>query len=134
MVFLMTDDESLPLEEIMTLIRSFVAERNWETFHKPSALAVSASVEMGELLEKFQWLTNEEIIELLENEEYREGLADEIADVIIYLLRLCEVTGIKPTTAILNKLKKNELKYPANEWRDKIPDKVRNRCSKPRHS
>ena len=125
-MFLMTDDESLPLEEIMALIRSFVAERNWEPFHKPSALAVSASVEMGELLEKFQWLTNDEIIEMLENEEYREGLADEIADVIIYLLRLGEVTGIKPTTAILHKMKKNEQKYPASEWRDKIPDKVRN--------
>ena len=110
----------------MTLIRSFVAERNWNSFHKPSALAVSAAVEMGELLEKFQWLTNDEIIDMLENDAYREGLGDEIADVIIYLLRLCDVTGINPTTAILHKMKKNELKYPASEWRDRIPDKVRN--------
>ena len=126
MVFLMNDSESQSLEEIMTLIRSFVAERNWESFHRPSALAVSAAVEMGELLEKFQWLTNDEIIEMLENEEYREGLADEIADVLIYLLRLCDVTGINPTWAIRQKMKKNEKKYPSSEWRDKIPDKVRN--------
>ena len=122
----MNDGESQSLEEIMVLIRSFTAERNWESFHRPSALAVSAAVEMGELLEKFQWLTNDEILELLENKEYREGLADEIADVIIYLLRLCDVTGISPTWAIKHKIKKNEKKYPSNEWRDKIPDKVRN--------
>ena len=122
----MNDGEGQSLEEIMALIRSFTVERNWESFHRPSALAVSAAVEMGELLEKFQWLTNEEILEMLENEKYREGLADEIADVMIYLLRLCDVTSIDPTWAITQKIKKNEKKYPSSEWRDKIPDKVRN--------
>lgn len=121
----MPSDESCTLEEITTLIRAFAIERNWESFQKPSALAISAAVEMGELLEKFQWLTDDEITKLLDNSDYREGLADEIADVMIYLLRIFDVTGINPTTAIKQKMKKNELKYPAEEWKDKIPDKVR---------
>ena len=121
----MPSDESYTLEEITTLIRAFVIERNWESFQKPSALAVSAAIEMGELLEKFQWLTTDEISELLGNSEYREGLADELADVMIYLLRIFDTTGINPTESIIQKMKKNELKYPAEEWKDKIPDKVR---------
>ena len=80
---------------------------------------------MGELLEKFQWLTTDEIRDLLDNSEYREGLADELADVMIYLLRIFDTTGINPTNAIIQKMKKNELKYPVEEWKDKIPDKVR---------
>lgn len=119
-------DESSSLEELMTLIRHFVQERDWEGFQKPAALAMSASIEMGELLERFQWLSDDEIIKLLEDSMYRESLADEIADVVVYMLRLCDTTGIDPTDAILRKLEKNKQKYPLDEWKGRIPDKIRN--------
>ncbi|MFW9952932.1 MAG: nucleotide pyrophosphohydrolase [Candidatus Thorarchaeota archaeon] len=120
------NDEDLTLENLTILIREFIQERGWEGFQKPSSLAVSAAIELGELLERFQWLTHEEIDNLLRSEEYRKSIADEMADVIIYMLRLADTTGIEPTKAILEKLEKNKSKYPANKWRGRIPDKVRN--------
>ena len=66
------------------------------------------------------------IADLLNNEEYRSSIADEIADVMIYILRIADTSRIDPTQAILEKLRKNEQKYPVDEWADRIPDKVRN--------
>jgi NTP pyrophosphatase (non-canonical NTP hydrolase) len=109
----------------MGLIREFVDERDWHRFHKPSALAVSAAIEMGELLELFQWRTDEQVADALEDPKYRESLSQEIADVLIYLLRLADTTGIDPTVAIVEKLKKSALKYPSEEWRGRAPDKSR---------
>ncbi|MHA2425403.1 MAG: nucleotide pyrophosphohydrolase [Candidatus Thorarchaeota archaeon] len=119
-------DESRTLEDIMTLVRKFVQERDWEGFQKPSSLALSAAIEVGELLERFQWLTHEEIAELLEKEDYRRSIEDEIADVMIYMIRIADTIGIRPTDAILSKLEKNKSKYPVDEWKGKIPDKIRN--------
>ncbi|MFW9848449.1 MAG: nucleotide pyrophosphohydrolase [Candidatus Thorarchaeota archaeon] len=118
-------NESHSLEDLMALVREFVQARNWESFQKPSSLAVSAAIETGELLERFQWLTHEEIAVLLNDEDYRISIEDEIADVMIYMIRLADTIGIEPTRAILRKLKKNESKYPVKDWKGKIPDKVR---------
>ena len=120
------EKESHSLEDLMALVREFVQERDWEGFQKPSSLAISAAIETGELLERFQWLTHEEITELLKNEDYRMSVADEIADVMIYMLRLADTIGIEPSRAILRKLEKNKSKYPVEDWKGKIPDKVRN--------
>ncbi len=109
----------------MALVRKFIQERDWEHFQKPSALAMSASIEMGELLERFQWLSDDEITNLLEDDQYRESIADEIADVAIYLIRLADTTRVPLTDAILRKMKKNETKYPVGTWKGRIPDKVR---------
>ncbi len=81
---------------------------------------------MGELLERFQWLSHEDIAELLSKDDYRMSIEDEIADVMIYMIRLADTIGIKPTQAILRKLEKNKAKYPVEDWKGKIPDKVRN--------
>ena len=116
-------DESPTLEELMALIRTFIQERDWEHFQKPSALALSGS---GELLERFQWLSDDEISKLLEDDQYRESIADEIADVVIYMIRLADTTGVHLTNAILRKMRKNATKYPAEKWKGRIPDKVRN--------
>lgn len=113
------------LEDLMNIIRKFIEERNWQSFQKPSSLALSAVIELGELLELFQWLTHEEIDIHLENEEYRASIAEELADVFIYLLRIADTTSINPTHAILDKMMKNAQKYPVKDWRGKIPDKVK---------
>ncbi len=109
-------------EEITRLIREFVDERDWNQYHKPAALAVSASIEAGELLELFQWKTDEEVRESLQSEKYRTALADEIADVMIYLLRLADTVGIDAARAIADKMKKNAAKYPASRFQGVRPD------------
>ncbi|ACJ15508.1 nucleotide pyrophosphohydrolase [Thermococcus onnurineus NA1] len=86
--------------------------RGWAKYHTPKNLAISAVVELGELLEHFQWETDEEILELAENPTKREAIADEIADVIIYLTLLAHELGIDLDEAVKRKLEKNEEKYP----------------------
>ncbi|MFX0055882.1 MAG: nucleotide pyrophosphohydrolase [Promethearchaeota archaeon] len=120
----MSQDER-SLEYLILRIREFVEERGWEKYQKPGSLAVSASIETGELLELFQWLNDDEIDQYLKDEHYRSKLASEIADVMIYILRLADVTGINPFDAILNKMKENEKKYPSDEWHSRIPSKTK---------
>jgi len=117
--------DSVPtLDELISLIRDFVHERNWEQYNKPSALAVSASIEMGELLELFQWKSDDDVKAALEDKEFTEALAGEIADVMVYLLRICDKAGIDPTNAIVEKMKRNSKKYPIEEWEGKAPSKL----------
>ena len=117
-------DEEPSLNQLTHAIRKFVSDRNWQSFQKPNALAQSIAIEIGELLELFQWLSEGEIGELLSSDEYIEALSDEIADILIYTLRLADVSGIDPSKSILNKMKKNEQKYPQKEWTGRIPDKI----------
>lgn len=117
--------DSVPtLDELISLIRDFVRERNWEQYNKPSALAVSASIEMGELLELFQWKSDDEVKEALQDKSFNNALAGEIADVMVYLLRICDKAGIDPTKAIVQKMKRNSEKYPVEEWKGKAPSKL----------
>jgi NTP pyrophosphatase (non-canonical NTP hydrolase) len=113
------------LQDLMSIIREFVKERGWERYHRPESLAVSASIEIGELLELFQWLDDGEIEQYLKDDGFRFRLASEIADVMIYLLRLADVTGINPSDAILDKMKENEKKYPSDKWHSRIPSKTK---------
>lgn len=91
-------------------LQQFADERDWNRFHSPKNLAMALSVEAAELVEIFQWLTEAESVAL--DNERRGALADEIADVQIYLLRLAAVTGIDIESAVETKLVKNARKYP----------------------
>lgn len=117
-------DSDLSLDELISLIRDFVVERNWEQYNKPAALAVSASIEMGELLELFQWKSDDDVRKALEDEEFIASLEGEIADVMVYLLRICDKAGINPSKAIVEKMKRNAEKYPADVWKGKAPSKL----------
>lgn len=101
------------LSELTRLLIEFRERREWRKYHTPKNLAISAAVEIGELLELFQWRSDEEIARLLESEEYRERVGEEISDVIIYLLTLAHECGVDIERAILSKIEKNERKYPA---------------------
>jgi len=96
---------------VVTALLEFRRKRNWEQFHKPKELASALTIEAGELLEVFQWKTDEEVTRLL-NRSSRERVLDEIADVAIVLSYLCHDLGIDLNAAVLSKLKKNEVKYP----------------------
>lgn len=90
-------------------LRDFSAERGWGRNHNPKSLVMALSVEVGELMEHFQWLTEEESFQPTD----REGVQEELADVMIYLLQLSDRLGIDVTEAVLKKIYLNSLKYPA---------------------
>ena len=111
------------LAELSEMIREFVIERDWEQYNHPLNLAISTSIEAGELLEMFQWKTKADVDEALKNEEFRKALASEIADVLIYLLRVADTSGIDPTRAVIEKMKLNREKYPISSWEGRAPSR-----------
>lgn len=100
-----------PLKSLTEDLRRFAAERDWDKYHTPKNLAMALSVEASELAEIFQWLTEKESRELPSDQ--REHVAEEISDVLLYLLRLADRFGIDVAAAARAKMKKNALKYPA---------------------
>jgi len=98
------------MEQLKERPRQFAKERDWEQFHSPKNLAIALSVEVAEILEHFQWLTDEVSNQVAE--EVRLKLKDEIGDVLIYLVRLADKLAIDPIEAALEKNEKNKLKYP----------------------
>ena len=98
-------------------LRLFAAERDWDQFHSPKNLATALAVEAAEILEHFQWLTEEQSRSL--PEERRAEVADELADVLLYLVRLSDKLGIDLLAAADRKLQKNGLKYPVEKSKGK---------------
>lgn len=96
-------------------IRQFAAERDWDQFHSPKNLAIALSVETSELLENFQWLTEADSGRL--PPEKREQVRDEMADVLIYLVRLADKLDVDLLDAAAKKIAKNAVKYPADQVR-----------------
>ncbi|NNU94327.1 nucleotide pyrophosphohydrolase [Geobacillus sp. NFOSA3] len=98
------------MKHLQQKIIEFRDARNWKQFHTPKDLAISLSLEAGELLENFQWKSSEEAVKTnLEN------IKDEIADVVIYALLLSHELGIDMEKAVMDKIKKNEQKYPVEK-------------------
>jgi dCTP diphosphatase len=102
-------------ENLREQLREFAAARDWDQFHSPKNLAMALSVEAGELLETFQWLTEEQSSVLAP--ESLAAASDEIADVLLYLIRLSDKLGIDPIAAVNRKLLSNAQKYPADKAR-----------------
>ncbi len=103
------------LDTLRDALRAFARARDWEPFHTPKNLAMALSVEAAELLEQFQWLTPEESAAL--DRIRREAVAQEIADVLIYLTRLADVLNIDPLAAAFAKIELNARKYPVEKSR-----------------
>jgi dCTP diphosphatase len=102
-------------ENLREQLREFAAARDWDQFHSPKNLAMALSVEAGELLESFQWLTEEQSRRLAP--EALAAASDEVADVLLYLIRLSDKLGIDPIAAANRKLLANAKKYPAAKAR-----------------
>jgi len=100
------------LNELIKKIRKFREERDWDQYHSPKNLAMALMVEAGELAELFQWLTQEQS-NTLPPDKLAE-VKEEIGDVLIYLVNLCDKLGIDPMQAAFDKLEKNREKYPAS--------------------
>ena len=103
------------LTALTFLLQEFANEREWNQFHSPKNLAMALSVETSELMEHFQWLTEEQSDSLQEKKLMQ--IREEIGDVLIYLTLLAHRLGIEPLDAAFEKLEVNRIKYPVKKAR-----------------
>ncbi len=94
------------MKDVIKTLITFRDDRNWSQFHTPNNLAKSITLEAAELLENFQWQDQTPDIA---------NIKDELADIMSYCLLMCEHYGFDPTTILLDKIKKNEAKYPVDQ-------------------
>lgn len=113
-------DEQTTVSELRQLMAQFVAERDWGQFHSPKNLAMSMAIEASELMEHFQWLTNEQSEEI--DASVRHEVGEELADVVCYAVSLANSLDIDIASAVFQKMEKNRLKYPVDKFRGRYGD------------
>lgn len=106
------------INDIQKQLARFAEERNWDQFHTPKNLSMALAAEAAELLEIFQWLTDEQSKEIVNNEKEMTMIRQEIADIFIYLVRLADKLGVDIEKAVHEKIEMNEQKYPVKLSRD----------------
>jgi dCTP diphosphatase len=106
------------LESLREKVARFADERDWDQFHNPKNLAMALAGETGELIEHFQWLTPGQAAAL--SRETRDEVALEAADILLFLVRLCDKLGIDLAAAADRKLLLNAQKYPVEKARGKM--------------
>ena len=117
------NDSKTAIAELRKIVERFVDERDWHRFHTPKNLAMSLAIEAAELMEHFQWLTPVQSWAVAEEQDKRSAVADELADVFCYLLAMANELGVDLSSALAEKMVKNERKYPACEYRGRFgPD------------
>ncbi|HBO0353838.1 TPA: nucleotide pyrophosphohydrolase [Pseudomonas aeruginosa] len=107
-----------PLVDVSQLaekLEQFANDRNWAQFHSPKNLAMALSGEVGELTEIFQWMTEDASKEAARNPETAQAVKDELADVLMYVVRLASTLGVDLNAAVQQKLKVNGEKYPVEK-------------------
>ena len=105
------------MDTLIQELRTFAAERDWQQYHSPKNLSMALAVEAAELMEHFQWLTEAQSEALPEAK--LAAVREEIGDVLIYLVRLCDRLGVDPLQAAMDKVRANRRKYPADRVRGK---------------
>lgn len=103
------------IENLNTVLKQFAIERDWEQFQSPKNLSMALIVEAAELVEHFQWLTEEKSYKL--SKEKHQEVAYEMADILLYLIRLSERLDVDLITAAQEKIEINEKRYPADKVR-----------------
>lgn len=110
-------DSTTTLTELRTLVRDFVEERDWRQFHSPKNLSMSLAIEAAELMEHFQWLDVPASREAANDPARLAPIGEELADVLCYAFALANELGLDIATIVRDKMAKNALKYPAEEFR-----------------
>ncbi|MEZ5727436.1 MAG: nucleotide pyrophosphohydrolase [Burkholderiaceae bacterium] len=107
----------MDIEPLARELRRFADERDWNQFHTPKNLATAISIEASELLELFQWTRGSGSWDELDEPKLRARVQEEIADVILYLIRFADLAGIDLQQVAWAKLNRNAEKYPASKFR-----------------
>ena len=110
-------DEKITLQDLKERMATFVRERDWEQFHNPKNLSMSIAIEAGELMEHFQWLTEQQSKQL--DAEALQEIGEELADIVIYSLSMANYLQLDLSATVLAKMAKNRLKYPKDQVRGK---------------
>lgn len=108
------NEGGMDIEALQKVLQDFADARAWDQFHSPKNLAMALSVEASELLEIFQWLNDDAASRIAEDEVAKQRVAEELADVAIYLLRLADKVGVDLEASIQAKIIRNGEKYPAD--------------------
>ncbi len=111
--------KDIAMDELSRKIREFCRTRDWERYHTPKNLSMSIAIESAELMEIFQWLTAEESAPNKIAQKMKSAIEDEIADIMIYSIRIAQVLDFDPLKAIEKKIEKNNLKYPVDKSKGK---------------
>ena len=102
----------MDVHKIQKMLSDFAKKRNWEKFHSLKNLAISINIESSELLEIFQWESNNEIYKKIKMKAFKDKVSDEVADVLLYLLRFSDIAKLDLEKICVKKIKKNAKKYP----------------------
>jgi len=105
-------DSDTTLTQLRDEVQQFADERNWNQYHTPKNLGMSIAIEAAEIMEHFQWYSNEQSVELVKDGNTRNLVADELADVMIYCLLLANQADIDISSAVKTKLERNKGRYP----------------------
>ena len=108
----MGSDKITTIGELRDMVQAFVDERDWERYHNSKNLALSIAIEAAEIMEQFQWLTQEESNAVKRDPERSKLVQDELADVMIYCFALANQAEIDISSAVRSKLSRNEGRYP----------------------
>jgi NTP pyrophosphatase (non-canonical NTP hydrolase) len=100
------------LNDLQRELREFAAQRDWQRFHTPKNLVMALAGEVGELVELFQWLTPQESAEVMAQPDQADRVREEVADVFSYLLQLADTLDVDLASALREKIRQNEQKYP----------------------
>ncbi len=109
----------MDIKHLQKRVIDFRNKRNWKQFHNPKDLAISLNLEAAEVLEHFQWKTETEIAEYLKKAANKKALAEELCDVLFWILTMAHDLEIDMPKAFEQKMKKNEKKYPVNKSKGK---------------
>jgi NTP pyrophosphatase (non-canonical NTP hydrolase) len=108
-------DKQTKVEDLKELVNKFVAEREWGQYHNPKDLAIGLVTEASELLDLFRFKSERELEEMLVDSKKRTEIAEELSDVLYFLLIFSHRYNLDLSTELINKLEKNSLKYPVEK-------------------
>ena len=108
----------MTIRELQDLLADFARERDWEQFHTPKNLTMALAGEVGELMEIFQWLDPEQSRAVMRSPEQAKAVAEELADVFSYLLRLADVLEVDLARALVDKMEVNRRRFPVEAARE----------------
>ncbi|QVL57770.1 MAG: nucleotide pyrophosphohydrolase [Simkaniaceae bacterium] len=104
----------LDVKEMQEFSQKFVKDRDWDQYQTPKNVAMGVAIEASELMEIFQWLTDQQSYDIKNDPEKKEQIADEMGDILHYIIRLSTLLDIDLKEAFWQKIRKTEAKYPVD--------------------
>jgi len=107
------------INQMLEIVKKFCEDRDWDQFHNPKDLAIGLSTESNELLDLFRFKSKEQMQEMMNNPEKRERISEELSDIFFFLLRFSQMYDFDMRDGLLQKIQKNEEKYPIHKAKGK---------------